>query len=134
MSADAFSAPVTMDFLRQALESLKREILSSLHVAMPGFIESFDPDSGTATVQPALRRRTASGDLLTAPLLAEVPVFLPSADFTPAAGDPCLLVFADFCVDGFLMARQPVLPPSPRTHDLSDAFAFVGFRLKGGSA
>ena len=109
MHADDFSAPVTVDFLRQALESLKREIFSSLHVAMPGFIESFDPESGTAAVQPALRRRTAAGNLLTAPLLADVPVFLPDPGFTPAAGDPCLLVFADFCVDGFLMAGQPVV-------------------------
>ena len=134
MTSQPFSAPVTESFLRQALEALKQEIRSSLHVAMPGIIQSFDAVSGTASVQPALRRRAVSGDLLTAPILSDIPVFLPSADFTPAAGDPCLLVFADFCIDGFLQTGQPVLPPSPRTHDLSDAFAFAGFRLRGGTS
>ena len=33
---------ITESFLRQALESLRREILSSLHVAMPGIICSYE--------------------------------------------------------------------------------------------
>ena len=126
---------ITESFLRQALESFRREILSSLHVAMPGIIRSYDASSATAEVQPALRRRTSSGDLVTAPVLSGVPVFLPSADFTPSAGDHCLLIFCDFCIDGWFDTGQPVLPPSPRMHDLSDAFAIVGFRpqnLSGG--
>lgn len=123
------SEPITEAFLRDALADLKREIFSSLHVAMPGTLVSFDPTSGTADIQPALRRRTVSGVLMQAPLLTSVPVFLPSSDFAPSPGDPCLLIFADFCIDGFRDTGQPVIPPSPRTHDLSDAFAFVGFRL-----
>jgi len=128
---------LTESFLRQALESLRREILSSLHVAMPGIIRSYDASSATAEVQPALRRRTSSGDLVTAPVLSGVPAFLPSADFVPAPGDHCLLIFCDFCIDGWFDTGQPVLPPSPRMHDLSDAFAIVGFRPKntsGGAA
>ena len=128
---------ITESFLRQALDSLRREILSSLHVAMPGIIRSYDASSATAEVQPALRRRTSSGDLVTAPVLSGVPVFLPSTDFVPAPGDHCLLIFCDFCIDGWFDTGQPVLPPSPRMHDLSDAFAIVGFRPKntsGGAA
>ena len=121
---------ITESFLRQALESLRREILSSLRVAMPGIIRSYDAASATAEVQPALRRRTSAGDLVTAPVLSGVPVFLPSADFVPAPGDHCLLIFCDFCIDGWFDTGQPVLPPSPRMHDLSDAFAIVGFRPK----
>ena len=128
---------ITESFLHQALDSLRQEILSSLHVAMPGIILSYDAASATAEVQPALRRRTSSGDLVTAPVLSGVPVFLPSADFTPSAGDHCLLLFCDFCIDGWFDTGQPVLPPSPRMHDLSDAFAIVGFRpknLSGGNS
>ena len=121
---------ITESFLQSALEALRREIFSSLHVAMPGTIISYDPDTATADVQPALRRTSTFGNLLTAPLLSGVPVFLPSADFTPSPGDACLLIFADFCIDGWYDTSQPVVPPSPRMHDLSDAFAIVGFRPK----
>ena len=153
------SDPITGDFLRQALDALRHEIFSSLHVAMPGTVIAFDASDGTVSVRPALRRRTSSdpisgslagnnsrvvpgkgsgalsgnmagvpsGQILTAPILPRVPVLLPSSEYTPAPGDPCLLIFCDFCLDGFLDTGQPVLPPSPRSHDLSDAFALVGF-------
>ena len=113
-------------FLQTALDSLKKDILSSLPVAMPGIIESYDAESGLVSVQPALRRKTSDGEILTAPLLEEVPVFLPAADFSVSSGMPCLLLFMDFCLDGWLQSGQPVLPPSPRQHDWSDAVALVG--------
>ena len=128
-SHDPFTSsdPITGDFLQQALDALRREIFSTLHVAMPGTVIAYDASDGTVSVRPALRRRTSSDQILTAPILPRVPVLLPSLDYTPAPGDPCLLVFCDFCLDGFLDTGQPVLPPSPRSHDLSDAFALVGF-------
>ena len=118
---------ITETFLQETLQSLKQEILSTLHVAMPGIIQSYDSATRTASVQPALRRQTPFGDILTAPLLQQVPVFLPSPDFAVVPGAHCLLIFADFCIDGWYESAQPVLPPSPRQHDLSDAFALVGF-------
>ena len=121
------SDPITADFLRQALDALRREIFSTLHVAMPGTVIAYDASDGTVSVRPAIRRRTSSDRILTAPILSRVPVLLPSPDYVPAPGDPCLLIFCDFCLDGFLDTGQPVLPPSPRSHDLSDAFALVGF-------
>ena len=33
-------------------------------------------------------------------------------------------------MDGWYDTAQATLPPSPRKHDLSDAFAFVGFRSR----
>ena len=114
-------------FLLEALDSLKREIFASLHCFMPGNILAYDPEMGLASVQPALRRKDSSGRILTAPLLREVPVFLPAADFEVSAGAPCLLLFADFCLDGWLASGQPGIPASPRAHDWSDAVALVGF-------
>ena len=118
---------ITESFLLETLEAWKKDLLSSLHTAMPGNIVSYDASSGLAEVQPALRRKTASGAILTAPVLQSVPVFLPSSGFTVSPGDPCLLLFLDFCIDGWMETGQPVLPVSPRTHDLSDAIALVGF-------
>ena len=118
---------ISESFLLEALDSLKREILSALHVAMPGNVVDYDASAGLATVQPALRRKAASGAVVTAPLLREVQVLLPSGSHTVSPGDPCILLFQDFCPDGWLESGQPALPPSPRQHDLSDAVALVGF-------
>ena len=92
---------ITESFLQKALQSLKEEIMSELHVAMPGIVESYDPETRTASVQPALRKQLRSGRTITAPLLQEVPVILPSPDFIVMPGSHCLLIFADFCIDGW---------------------------------
>ena len=118
---------ITEAFLRDALEALKAEVLESLHCCMPGNILAYDPETGAAAVQPALRRKTASGEILTAPELQAVPVLRPSEAHIPQPGDPCLLLFMDFCLDGWLESGQPVLPSSPRRHDWSDAIAITGF-------
>ncbi len=116
---------ITADFLEDALQALKKEIFASLHVAMPGIVQAYDPERRTAVVQPALRRRNADGEIITAPILQDVPVFLSSTVTNVAVGDSCLLIFADFCIDGWVETGQPVIPLSSRSHDLSDAFALV---------
>ena len=118
---------VTTAFLQEALEKLKQDICSSLHVIMPGRIASYDPSTGLADIQPVLMRRTSAGALLPAPLLLDVPVFRPTADYSLSPGDPCLVFFADFCLEGVWPELQPMVPPSPRAHDLSDAIALAGF-------
>ena len=127
-----FGTPVSPEVLM----ALKREIMESLHVALPGIVERFDPETGTADVRPALRRRIgADGEAAAVPILREVPVFLPDfsdpdlkLDVRP--GDMCLLIFADVNTDGWYETGSATLPASGRTHDWSDAFAFVGFRCK----
>ncbi len=118
---------ITEDFLSEALQTLRQEILSSLHVAMPGIVESFSSDSGTACIRPAFFRRDVSGALSVPPILQDVPVYLPDLSRKISPGESCLVIFADFCIDGWYLSGVPTLPPSSRTHDLSDAFAFVGF-------
>ena len=51
---DSSSDPITGDFLRQALDALRREIFSTLHVAMPGTVIAYDASDGTVSVRPAL--------------------------------------------------------------------------------
>ena len=110
------------------LMALKEEIMSSLHCAMPGTVESFDVQTQTASVRPAARRKG-----IPLPLLRDVPVFFPGTrdsalTFPVLPGEECLLVFADFCLDGWMETGTPAVPASPRSHDWSDAFALVGFR------
>ena len=73
------------------------------------------------------------GRLVTAPVMNGVPVYLPTADFAPQAGDQCMVIFADCCIDGWFDTGSAVVPPAKRTHDLADGFALVGFRTRGGN-
>ena len=102
----------------QELLALKKEILSSLHCALPGIVESFDEDTGTAGIRLAL-----SG----MPVLRDVPVFVCN-EVNP--GDACLVVFADCDIDNWFNGDDSADPASGRLHSLSDAFAFVGFRRR----
>ena len=95
--------------------ALKKEILSSLHCALPGIVESFDDSSGMACIRLAF-----SG----MPVLQDVPVF---AGNEVNAGDACLVIFADCDVDRWFDGEEGE-PASGRMHSLSDAFAFVGWR------
>ena len=88
--------------------ALKKEIFSSLHCALPGTVESFDPEKLTAVIRPVVEGL---------PLLYDVPVFMP-VPFEVNPGDGCLVVFAD--------RGTEELPG--RMHSLSDGFAFVGFK------
>jgi len=131
--------------------AVKHEILSSLHCALPGIVESFDAETQTATVRPALKchpeplvrgaragtpaavRARTHGEGsprrsdVSLPLLRDVPVFMP-VSFEVNPGDLCLLIFADCDIDAWLETGQAEEPISGRMHSLSDAFAFVGFR------
>ena len=44
----------------EELQALKRDILSSLHCALPGRVVSFDAESQTAVIQPAVKHRPVS--------------------------------------------------------------------------
>lgn len=112
-------------FLQAALQALKEEIFSTLHVAMPGIVMAYDAAARTANVLPALVRKDSEGNEVAAPLLKAVPVFLCGRETDPVAGDRCLLIFLDFCVDGFVQNGEACVPDSPRMHDLSDAVALV---------
>ncbi len=105
-----------------AVRALKKEILSSLHCALPGTVESYDAETGTAGIRPALRGM---------PVLRNVPVF---ACHEVSVGDACLVVFADCDADAWLDGEDEADPASGRMHSLSDAFAFVGFRRREASA
>ena len=103
-------------------DALKRDFFSSLHCALPGKILSFDPETQTAEIQPAVKLGS-----LAYPPLSGVPVFMP-VPFEVNPGDACLVVFADIDIDAWLTSGEAEEPLSARRHSLSDGFAFVGFR------
>ena len=121
------------DFLRhEEIEAIKKDILSSFHCALPGIVESFDAENQAADIRPAAWPK-AGGIKIPLPLLKDVPVFIPRTGTEPAwtvsPGDACLLVFADYPTDAWL-EDDDTAPVPDRQHDLSDAFAFIGFQRK----
>lgn len=115
--------------------ALAKTIMSNLRVAMPGIIQSFDPDTVTCVVQPAIKGTdtdsAGNSVSLNLPLLVDVPVVFPrgggvTLTFPVKAGDECLVIFADRCIDFWWQSGGVQEPVDTRQHDLSDAFAIVG--------
>ena len=118
------------------IAALKQDILSSMHCALPGKIVSYDADSQTAVIQPAVKLRSmssrpteGSGEI-PMPLFRDVPVFMP-VPYEINSGDACLVIFADCDIDACFETGEAKVPASNRLHSLSDGFAFVGFRTRG---
>ncbi|ALD79410.1 Phage-related protein [Citrobacter portucalensis] len=66
---------------QQTLDAQKLSIFTGLRVAMPGIIQSFDPDTVTCTVQPAIYGQKVGEDGKATseaiPILPDVPVVFP---------------------------------------------------------
>ncbi|EBT4809645.1 translation initiation factor IF-2 [Salmonella enterica] len=119
----------------QADTRLVGSVMSALRVSMPGIVQSFDPDTVTAVVQPAIKGYEPDSNGVsqstTLPLLVDVPVVLPrgggcTLTFPVKAGDECLVIFSDRCIDFWWQNGGVQEPVDDRVHDLSDAFCIVG--------
>jgi hypothetical protein len=117
----------------QELNTAIENRLKEVHTALPGIIKSYNPATNTVSVQPVLQRVFIDLGPQNLPLLEDVPVVFPSGGpFTItcpiAAGDECLLIFSERCID-FWYQNGTIKPPAVyRFHDLSDGFALVGIR------
>lgn len=120
---------------QNALNALAKSISSSMRVSLPGIIESFNPETVTCVVRPAIMGSAQDGSgkhvSKEIPLLLDVPVIFPrgggcTITFPVNAGDECLVVFSDRCIDFWWQSGGVQDPIDQRQHDLSDAFAIVG--------
>lgn len=105
--------------------------LKDLHTCMPGIIASFNPDTQTASVQPAIQRIFTEKGPVNLPLCVDVPVAFPGGGdffltFPVKKDDECILFFSERCIDFWHEKGGVQLPAEYRLHDLSDAFAQVG--------
>jgi phage baseplate assembly protein gpV len=108
---------------------------SGIRVAIPGIVQSFDATEQTVTVQASIRERVKQPDLtykwIPIPLLVDVPIVIPRAGglaltLPVQAGDECLVVFGDMCMDGWWANGGVQNQVEKRRHDLSDGFAILG--------
>jgi hypothetical protein len=117
--------------LNAALDALR----SDLHTHIPGIIDSYNQSAQTVTVYPAIMRVFRDKGPVALPKLVDVPIGFPGGGdfaltFPVKRGDECLLHFSEKCIDSW-WERGGVQPPACyRTHDLSDAFAELGYRSK----
>lgn len=105
---------------------------STLHTAMPGIIEVYDPVRRRARVQPALRMMMTNGDAVDRTPLVNVPVLFPSGGgysflFPLAQGDPVLLLFNERGIAAFKESFALTNPDVGSFFSLSDAVALPGF-------
>jgi hypothetical protein len=106
-----------------------------LWTAVPGTIQSYNSAQMTATVQINIRDfwRQQNGDYTweTVPTLLDVPVAFPRGGgllltFPIAAGDECLIVFANRCIDGWWQSGGVQNEMEFRANFLSDGIAVMG--------
>lgn len=118
----------------QAIKAAMKKVMLDLRVALPGIVQSFDAQQQTATVRLAIREKISLRGVLQEmeiPLLVDVPVVMPRAGgymlaISPKAGDECLVVFSDRCIDSWWQSGGVQSQADCRRHDLSDGFAILG--------
>lgn len=120
---------------------------SRLWTALPCVVQAFPAASGIGNwlldAQPIMTGRAlgTNGQFteIQLPLLINVPVYFGGGGgvtltFPIKPGDECLVVFASRCIDAWWqLGAGPTsapgrTPPDRRMHNLSDGFAWVGFR------
>jgi len=130
-----------MDY-RERFEDPQTAIRSSLAghqatvwTALPGIITSYDADTITAQVQPALHALYTGPDQTqewkAMPIIPDVPVIFPrggqyALTFPVQQGDECLIVFSSRCIDNWWQQGGVQTQRELRMHDLSDGFAIPG--------
>jgi hypothetical protein len=120
-----------------ALVDLIDNRTSSIRVALPARVESYDATKQAVDVQPLVydgyydATNTRQTERL--PVVTDVPVVFPGAGgfrvtFPVAKGDTVLLVFTSSSIDKWLVLGGEVDPQDDRRHHLSDAIAIPGLR------
>ncbi|WP_036769313.1 phage baseplate assembly protein V [Photorhabdus australis] len=121
--------------LSEVLSVTNRFLSSQLRAVVPGVVQSFNAGDVTCVVQPVIAGGVIDKDdkrtSVSLPLLVDVPVVFPrgggvTLTFPVKAGDECLVVFADRCIDFWWQSGGVQEPVDERQHSLSDAFAIVG--------
>ncbi|EPT6108492.1 Gp138 family membrane-puncturing spike protein [Escherichia coli] len=116
---------------------------SGLRVSLPGTIKSFDPESVTCEVElstfglsATAKRGSTSVDRIKSedgyyPVIQDIPVIFPrgggcTLTFPVKAGDECLVIFSDRCIDFWWQNGETQNTSRTRSHSFSDAFVIPG--------
>lgn len=123
--------------LEDAFDSLRTQIFRTMNCVKIGEIQLFDVTKKTAQIQILFKRVIPDSNSPTGqsirdyPVLVDCPVFTlqgggGAIQFPIAAGDQCVVLFADRNIDAWFQNGTAVAPFDARCHDLSDGIALVG--------
>lgn len=121
--------------LEYVIRAALQQHASEQWTALPAIIHGFDAARHVITAQPAVKFTWLNKDGSTTtdsmPVIGDIPIMTPrgggaSLTFPIKAGDECLLIFADRCVDNWWANGGVQKQEEHRMHDLSDGFAIVG--------
>lgn len=117
--------------LLDAFGQLKLDITRTMNCVKVGQIQSFDGSKQTAQVQLLFKRVLNDGSIADYPVLVDCPVFTlqgggAALEMPIAAGDQCIVLFADRNLDAWFQNGAAAAPFDARCHDLSDGMCLVG--------
>lgn len=112
---------------------------ADLWTAVPIIFESYDPKTGTASVQPAIksivRKSDGTSEAVNLPLIQDAPVHFPGGGgatmtFPIKKGDEGMAIISSRSLDGWHQSGEVQKQTDARMHDLSDAMIIPGMRSK----
>lgn len=118
--------------LAEIVDQAINTYLSGVHTCMPGIIVDYQPAKKTATVQPTVKLKYKSDEIVSMPLISSVPVIFPGSSdavihFPLAKGDGVLIVFSETSLENWIAAASgEVEPGDDRRYNLTDAFCIPG--------
>ena len=133
----AISRAEREDVREAPFRDLLRAARMDIHTALPGIIQSFDAAHMTCSVQPSVRgaivQPNGQAVAVDLPMLVDCPVVFPGGGgyiltYPLKAGDECLVVFSERCIDAWWQSGGVQAAAEYRLHDLSDGFVIPGPR------
>jgi hypothetical protein len=129
--------------LAEVIQAALEARLSSMHVAIPGKVVSYNATTQTADVRPGVKRAVSTaveGEFITEelPVIPSVPVCWPGGSgghFRPSlsSGDGVLIVVCDLDPATWVRTGEVSDPGDLRRFDLSHAVCLPGFRPASGA-
>ena len=109
------------------------EMMKDVGTSVPGHFLAFDSDTQLAQIQIGIEMTTQDGVVFAPSPIIECPVaFFGGSEYFVEhqidAGDECLIVFSQRCIDGWRNTGGVANNPITRFHDFSDAAILPGLR------
>lgn len=121
--------------LVQQVEETAKSVVNDIHTALPGRIDSYDPETNLAVIQPIGRFMTPDNESLSYPKLIDVPLSFPysqkddvGVSFPIHDGDFCLIIISEVELDQW---RENEKTDASLKFDLTSAMAIPGLILGG---
>lgn len=117
------------EFVQQFTDTAK-DVVNSIHTAIPAKIVAVDKNTCTVSVQPAMKLKTPSGEKIDYPVISGVPIVYPQTydqaitiAYPVKEGDSCLLIVSEQSLDYWMYEQET---PTELHFDLTDSICIPG--------